>query len=288
ARPPFILSASGGHMRQHSGRLWSLAAALAAVLAAGPAPPAAAQAERTNPLAGSDTAIRQGRNIYRGRCAVCHGVDGKGYRGSDLTTGDWVHGGADEQLFRTISLGVPGTEMPPHPNVSDEEIWMLISYIRTLVTPGGAAADTGNAARGEELFWSRTAGNCGQCHMIGPRGGRLGPNLTRIGASRSAAALAREIRTPTETIPVGFETITVVTKDGTRIRGVRKNEDTFSVQVMTPAEDVLSFWKRDVEVISETERSLMPAYGPERLSDADLADIVRYLRAQRGLQGGQR
>ena len=83
-------------------------------------------------------------------------------------------------------------------------------------------------------------------------------------------------------IPVGFETVTVVTKDGRRIRGARKNEDTFSVQVMTANEDILSFSKREVEVVPEQERSLMPAYGPERLSDTDLADVVRYLRSLRG------
>jgi putative heme-binding domain-containing protein len=118
--------------------------------------------------------------------------------------------------------------------------------------------------------------------MIRDRGGRLGPNLSRIGASRSVAALEREIRTPAEVIPVGFETITVVTKDGRKIRGARKNEDTFSVQVMTGNEDILSFSKREVDVIPEPDRSLMPAYGPERLSDAELADVVRYLRTLRG------
>jgi putative heme-binding domain-containing protein len=121
--------------------------------------------------------------------------------------------------------------------------------------------------------------------MIGPRGGRIGPNLSRIGAARSVAALEREVRRPAEVIPVGFETVTVVTKDGKKIRGARKNEDTFSVQVMTAGEDVLSFSKKEVEVVAEPERSLMPAYGPERLSDADLADVVRYLRSLRGERG---
>src|SRR5688500_1177603 len=67
---------------------------------------------QTNPLAGDAKAIEQGRNMFRGRCAVCHGMDAKGYRGTDLTTGEWLHGGSDAQLFRTIARGVPGTEMP--------------------------------------------------------------------------------------------------------------------------------------------------------------------------------
>jgi putative heme-binding domain-containing protein len=240
---------------------------------------------RNNPLQGNATAIRQGQNIYRGSCGVCHGIDAKGYRGSDLTTGDWVHGGTDAQIFKTIRTGVPGTEMPGHRNMSEDEIWMVIAYLRTLSSPGGALPERGEAARGEQLFWARDRGNCGQCHMVGPRGGRIGPNLTRIGAARSAAALEREIRQPAEVIPVGFETVTVVTKDGKKIRGARKNEDTFSVQIMTASEEILSFSKKEVEVMPELERSLMPAYGQERLSDNDLADIVRYLRSLRGERG---
>ena len=238
--------------------------------------------DQRNPLAADAIAISKGKNIYRGSCGVCHGIDAKGYRGSDLTTGDWVHGGSDAQIFKTISKGIPGTEMPAHVNMSEEEVWMVIAYLRTLSAPGGAVPDRGDAARGEQLFWAKASGNCGQCHMIGGRGGRIGPNLTRIGAARSVAALEREIRKPAEVIPVGFETVTVVTKDGRRIRGARKNEDTFSVQLMTANEDVLSFFKSDVQVTPEPEQSLMPAYGPERLNDTDLADVVRYLRSLRG------
>ncbi len=242
---------------------------------------------RDNPLQGNATAIKQGQNIYRGRCGVCHGIDAKGYRGSDLTTGDWVHGGTDAQIFKTIRTGVPGTEMPGNPNMSEEEIWMVISYLRTLNAPGGAPVERGDAGRGEQIFWAKDRGNCGQCHMIGARGGRVGPNLSRIGAARSAAALAREIRRPAEVIPVGFETVTVVTKDGRRIRGARKNEDTFSVQIMTANEEIQSFSKKDVEVVPELERSLMPTYGLERLNAGDLDDLVRYLRSLRGERGAQ-
>ena len=236
----------------------------------------------TNPLADDAKAVDAGKNIYRGRCAVCHGIDAKGYRGSDLTTGDWIHGGSDSQIFATIARGITGTEMPANVNMSEEEVWMVIAYLRTLSAPGSAAAERGDAARGEDLYQAKNKGNCGQCHMIDGRGGRLGPNLSRIGASRSVAALEREIRRPAEVIPVGFETITVVMPDGRRVRGVRKNEDTFSVQIMTASEELRSFFKRDLKEVVADEQSLMPAFGPERLTDDELADLVRYLRTLRG------
>lgn len=266
------------------GRRLVATAAVLSVLAAGAAGARAQQPSgaATNPKAGDPKAIDFGKNIYRGRCAVCHGIDAKGYRGSDLTSGDWVHGGTDAQIFRTIRSGVPGTEMPGNANMSDDETWSVIAYLRTLAAATSAVPERGDAARGEQMFWAKDKGNCGLCHMVNGRGGRLGPNLSRIGAARSVAALEREIRKPAEVIPVGFETITVVTRDGRKVRGVRKNEDTFSVQIMTASEDILSFSKQEVQVIAEPERSLMPEYGPERLNDAELADVVRYLRTLRG------
>jgi cytochrome c oxidase cbb3-type subunit III len=272
-------------MGHHAHTFWG-SATLAILFACGSSIALRAQAQTTattNPLAGNAQAIDAGKNIYRGRCAVCHGIDGKGYRGSDLTSGDWVHGGSDAQIFRTINGGVTGTEMPANREMSEEEIWMLIAYLRTLSMPGGAAPERGDATRGEQLFLAKNKGNCSQCHMIDGKGGRLGPNLSRIGAARSVAALEREIRRPAEVIPVGYETVTVITSDGRKIRGVRKNEDTFSLQLMTLTEDLRSFFKRDLkDVISEDQQSLMPAYGADRLSDDELADVVRYLRTLRG------
>lgn len=263
-------------------RSWLFSLVLGGCLLA--AAPAAAQpdAEAKNPLAGDAKAVTQGRNIFRGRCAVCHGIDAKGYRGTDLTSGEWMHGGADPELFRTISRGVPGTEMPASPNLSDDEVWMLITYLRSLATGTAPVAERGDAGRGETLFWAKDKANCGQCHMIEGRGGRIGPNLSRIGAARSRAALEREIRTPGEMIPVGFETVTIVTRDGRRIRGVRKNEDTFSIQLMTGSEEILSFFKRDLTEVIADPQSLMPTYGPERLPDPDLQDLIRYLRTLKG------
>ena len=253
-------------------------AVLPAASLAQPTPPAATQ---SNPRAGDAEAVDEGKYLFKGRCAVCHGMDAKGYRGTDLTTDDWVHGGGDAQIFRSISRGIPGTEMPAA-NMREDEIWAVVAYLRTLASPASAGEMRGDATRGEELFWSRAKGNCGQCHMVQGKGGRLGPALSRIGASRSIGALEREIRRPAEVVPVGFETVTLVKPDGTKLRGARKNEDTFSVQVMTFDEQVHSFFKRDLKEVIEEKESLMPAYGPERLTPAELDDVIRYLKTLRG------
>ena len=132
-------------------------------------------------------------------------------------------------------------------------------------------------AHGQQLF----AANCTTCHRIAGKGGRLGPDLTRIGTARSRAALVREIRTPSEWIPPGFETVTVVTKDGQKVRGAKKSEDVFSIQVMDMRERLQGYMKSNVEVQYD-KASLMPAYTAQRLSETDLNDWIGYLTTLRG------
>jgi putative heme-binding domain-containing protein len=229
-----------------------------------------------NPHLGSKEAIRNGMTLYRWRCGECHAMDATGYRGPDLTAA--LPGMPDERLFRVIRLGVPGTEMPAS-NMADDELLQVMAYLRNLnaVAPT-AEAPTGNVEHGQQLFTA----NCVACHRVAGKGGRLGPDLTRIGTARSRAALVREIRAPAEVVPPGFEAVTVVTKDGQKVRGAKKNEDVFSIQVMDTRERLQGFLKSNVQDVVYEQASLMPAYSPQRLSDSDLNDLIGYLTTLRG------
>ncbi len=229
-----------------------------------------------NPHLNNKESIRGGMSLYRRLCGECHGLDAAGYRGPDLNA--YMAGGAaDEALFQTIRKGVPGTEMPASAR-PDLEILQIIAYLRNLggVAPAGAAP-VGNVANGEQMF----AKQCQNCHRVAGKGGRIGPDLSRVGSARTRAALIREIRTPHEWIPPAFETVTIVTKDGQKIRGVKKNEDAFSIQLMDMRERIQGYLKSNVEVTYD-KNSLMPAFDPKRLSDGDLSDLVGYLTTLRG------
>lgn len=52
---------------------------------------------------------------------------------------------------------------------------------------------------------------------------------------------------------------------------------------MTGNEDLLSFFKRDLTSVVADPQSMMPSYGPERLSGPDLQDLIRYLRTLKGV-----
>jgi putative heme-binding domain-containing protein len=229
-----------------------------------------------NPHLGNPQSIRSGMALYRTRCADCHGLDAGGYRGPDLNA--VLAGGAtDERLFQTVRKGVPGTEMPSTTE-PDDDILMIIAYLRKLGTVAPSETPVGNVENGGRLF----AAQCASCHRVAGRGGRIGPDLTRIGTSRSRAAMVREIRTPSEWIPPSFETVTVVTKDGQRVRGIKKNEDVFSIQVMDTRERIQGYLKSNLQELVYEKTSLMPAFPTGRLSDSDLNDLVGYLSTLRG------
>jgi putative heme-binding domain-containing protein len=228
-----------------------------------------------NPHLGNKESIRNGMTLYRWRCGECHALDATGYRGPDLTA-VIASGTPDERLFQVIRQGVPGTEMPAS-NSPDDELLQLIAYLKNLNAVAPSDAPVGNVAHGQQLF----AANCTTCHRIAGKGGRLGPDLTRVGTARSRAALVREIRTPSEWIPPGYETVTVVTKDGQKVRGAKKSEDVFSIQVMDMRERLQGYLKSNVEVQYD-KASLMPAYTAQRLSETDLNDLIGYLTTLRG------
>ena len=225
-----------------------------------------------NPVQNDLQGIEEGARLFRSKCAVCHGVNALGYRGPDLTTGRWKHGGADAQVFSAIRRGIPGTDMPGAA-LTDNETWMIVNYLRALSGP--ARVDHGDARNGQTLFWGK--GGCSKCHRVSGRGGRLGPDLTFIAAARSRAALVREIRQASEIVPRGYETVTIVTRNGQRIAGLRKNEDAFSIQIMDTSEQIRTLMRNDVQEIISAPNSLMPDYGPDKLTDTELDDLLRYL-----------
>jgi len=232
----------------------------------------------TNPLDGNRLAISNGAAMFRNRCAGCHGPDAHGYLGPDLT-GFWAAGGSDGRMFDIVRRGVPGTEMigADPQRVLDKEIWQVLAYVKTLGAVPAAPA-TGDAANGERLFRA----NCNGCHMVNGRGGQLGPDLSRIGTARPRAGLVGKLRGSNPFIRPGYEPVTLVTRQGERIRGIRKNEDEFSIQIMDSRERLQGYLKSNLAEFTLDKQSLMPVYAADRLNDRDLDDLVRYLTTLRG------
>ncbi|HWY20334.1 MAG TPA: c-type cytochrome [Candidatus Acidoferrum sp.] len=253
---------------------------------------AAYAADNQNPLANSPKAAKAGESEFRINCALCHGLGAHGGgRGPDLTRAKKKHVHSDAEMFQVISNGIPGTVMPANGTngqgvgMTDEEIWQIITYIRRIEVKA-PAKPTGNAAHGKELFYGDA--NCSLCHMVEGKGGRVGPELTAVGGSRTREAIVDSVRNPsrrlawgltesTKEFPQEYETIAAVTADGKEIKGVALNEDSFSVQMMDSSEQIYLLEKDKLRSFKKSRESMMPVYKPDVLSDKDLDDIVAYL-----------
>ena len=230
-----------------------------------------------NPFQPNPAILQEGMAAFRANCAYCHGMDGRGARGPDLT-GIYAAGHTEESLYRLVRAGVPGTEMPPASVFLQEpDTWKVLMYLRTLGVPP-APAPHGDADNGEKIFRAR----CASCHQVNGRGGVLGPDLSRIGIARTSAALTRQIRGAVEDFRSGYEPVTVTTAQGRTVRGTRKGEDLFSVQVMDTTERLQGYVKADVKAVTSEKRSIMPAYSVDQLNEQDLNDLLRYLATLRG------
>ena len=225
-------------------------------------------------------AIASGGTLYQARCAECHGADGKGVAGHDLTR-LWTLGATDERVFQTIRNGVPNTIMPSS-TAPDGELRALIAYLRSLNGPAAPEPLRGNAENGERVF----ATSCSSCHAINGRGGRLVPDLSRI--SQSRAQLTEAIRSPASSIAAGYQPVTVITRDGETVKGALKGEDAFSVQLMDTTQRLRAYLKSSLKSFVRDPGSLMPDYGPSRVSESDLDDLIRYLSTFRPPAGRPR
>jgi putative heme-binding domain-containing protein len=84
-----------------------------------------------------------------------------------------------------------------------------------------------------------------------------------------------------------YETVTVVTTDGTKLQGVVLNEDSFTVQMLDTREQLHSFEKSKLRSYEKTRESLMPAYDVKTLPDKDLKDLIAFLLAASEKGGSQ-
>jgi putative heme-binding domain-containing protein len=246
---------------------------LLTVLAA--AVPLAVSAQSGNPYDGDPAAIRAGRALFGNRCAECHGPDAKGMNGPDLTV-LWATGVRDERVFEVIRDGVSGSIMPAFQG-PDQQTWAVVAYLRSVSTVSAFESASGDAARGRELF----AATCSRCHMIAGQGGIMGPDVSRIGRVRTREQLARSVRDPSASIGAGFRPVTLVSREGERVRGAAKGEDAFSIQIIDTSGRLQGYRKADLQEVVREERSLMPAFGLDRLNDAALEDLLAYLGALR-------
>ncbi len=78
-------------------------------------------------------AVKAGQAIVTKNCIACHGPDGGGVIGPNLTDEYWIHGGQIEEIGATIVAGVPAKGMPTWGKIlKPKEVEDVVAYVWTL------------------------------------------------------------------------------------------------------------------------------------------------------------
>lgn len=137
---------------------------------------------------------------------------------------------------------------------------------------------TGDASRGFQVFRSAKAA-CSACHRIGYVGGTVGPELTRIGATRSRRALLEAIVFPNARLEQSYTPIRILTSDGLVLNGLIVKETGDQIELVTGANQRVTIATSDIEQRQPSQVSIMPAGLEQQLSLDDLADLLTLLES---------
>ena len=239
--------------------------------------------ELTNPYT-SRIDVRMGQRLFRARCVSCHGSDATGGEegsGPDLTLGWFRNASTDTGLYRVIRDGVDGTSMVGVVDESEQSIWQLVTYLRSLNVAVELADLPGSPSAGQQLFAGK---DCGRCHIVSGRGGRLGPDLSTIGERRDPEELRSDLTDPSADVNPRWWTVRVTRRDGSVVEGLRMGEDTFWLRIMDAQENLRSFSKAGIRSHERIKESTMPIYDPA-LTPEEVDDLVAYLFSLRRESG---
>jgi len=257
----------------------------------------------------------------RAHCWYCHklGKEGKGTRGpnledigrrsrglakklkldsgTDYIVQSVVH--PDAYIVSGRINDMPKTYLPPL-NLTPDELTDIIVFLQSQ----GGKADPfevslpselshpvmpwkayfkGNAKVGKKLFWSKTSPvACAKCHTVGDHGGKVGPNLTGIGAVYPPKFFVRAILNPSAEIATGFETTMVATKNHRLITGIVVSDSKNKLVIRdarSASGKLTTIAKSNISRRKFQPLSMMPGNYAKLMNVEQLSDILAYLQS---------
>ncbi|MEX1042980.1 MAG: PVC-type heme-binding CxxCH protein [Pirellulaceae bacterium] len=139
----------------------------------------------------------------------------------------------------------------------------------------------GNAPAGRRVFFEKTEVSCVRCHRAMGTGGRVGPELDKIGQDKDRKFLLQSIVLPNAEISKGFESILVLTLDGQTLSGVVKEETDEAISLVTAEGQLITIPQDDIDD-RRSAKSPMPEDIYKQLNRHELRDLVQFLSELKG------
>lgn len=147
---------------------------------------------------------------------------------------------------------------------------------KTVLEKRESALLAGNVERGREVFVGKATA-CASCHTVAGQGGKVGPDLTKIGAIRKKRDLLEAIMFPSASFARGYKTWTIVTDSGRVHSGLITRETTDSLMLRKSDLSEVRISRGSIEEMREATTSVMPEGLYHRLTNQDLSDLLEYL-----------
>ena len=166
---------------------------------------------------------------------------------------------------------------------TDPEIQKIAGALKPAATKSGESLPPvsklirmrGDGKAGKRVFHGK--GTCGKCHKVHGEGKEVGPDLSEIGSKLSREALYTAILNPSAGISHNFEQHMLLTEDGLVLNGLLHSQNDEQVTIKT-AEGILRSIPRDeIDELTQSDVSLMPADLHQLLTVQELLDLIDYM-----------
>ena len=138
------------------------------------------------------------------------------------------------------------------------------------------ALKSGDPARGERVYRRAELG-CVLCHSIAGVGGKVGPDMTSLGAAAPADYLVESVLLPNAKIKEGFHGITIETKDDLEYNGILVRETGQEVILRNALNQEVSVAKTNIRKRANASQSLMPTGLIDTLPESERNDLIAFL-----------
>lgn len=134
----------------------------------------------------------------------------------------------------------------------------------------------GDVVRGRAVFLGPKAG-CTACHTIQGQGGRVGPDLSRIGSIRSRRDLLEAVVFPSATFARGFEPVLIRTRGGAVLDGIVARETADAIVLFTAERTEKRISRDSIAELRESKVSVMPQGLDTQIGAEELRDLIAFL-----------
>ena len=143
-------------------------------------------------------------------------------------------------------------------------------------------AKRGDSDRGSELFFHAAGVTCRKCHSIDSQGGKIGPDLSRIGRQLRPAEILDNILTPSKKIDPQYAHWLVATTRGTMNAGllIRQSDKEVVVRDVEGKDQAIA--REHIALMEQQPKSLMPQLLLQDLTAAQAADLMAFLQSRKG------